>query len=243
MKKNLIIFPSLWEGIKELTNEQKGELFSALCLKFLEGEEPEIADNYVKFVYKFYGTAIADNLRKYEEICEKRAEARRGKTNNNKKEQTTTKDNKTEQKITKSNFVVYKEKEKEKEEEKEKVKEEEKEKEYNSLANAVRAFNSQLSDKIPMVVTFNEKRKQKLATRWQEFEKVGEPTEVWQRLIEIVKNSKFLLGEAGDWKCSFDWLIENSTNWLKVYEGHYNNSTNQKNTAFQGGNYNDSDWN
>lgn len=228
-KKNLLIFPSLWEGIKELSNEQKGELFSALCSKFLEGEEPEIVDSYVKFIYKFYSSAIADNLRKYEEICEKRAEARRGKTNNNKEEQ----------KKTKTDFVAHKEKEKE--EEKEKVKE--KEKIYNSLADAVRAFNSQLSDKLPMVVTFNEKRKQKFASRWEEFGKVGEPGEVWDKLIEIIKNSKFLLGEAGDWKCSFDWLIENSTNWLKVYEGHYNNSNNQKSTAFQGGNYNEGDWN
>ena len=94
-----------------------------------------------------------------------------------------------------------------------------------------------------MVVTFNEKRKQKLTTRWQEFEKVGEPYEVWQKLVEIIKNSKFLLGEAGDWKCSFDWLVDNSTNWLKVYEGHYNNSNSPKSTAFQGGNYNDNDWN
>jgi hypothetical protein len=200
-----------------------------------------MTDNYVKFVYKFYSTAIADNLRKYEEICEKRAEARRGKAKDNKEEQTETNKNKQEQKKTKSDFVTYKEKEKEKEkeEEKEKVKE----KVYNSLADAVRAFNSQLSEKLPMVVTFNEKRKQKLATRWEEFQKVGEPQEVWQKLIEIIKNSKFLLGEAGDWKCSFDWLVENSTNWLKVYEGHYNNSNNQKGTAFQGGNYNDSDWN
>lgn len=239
-KKNLLIFPSLWEGIKELTNEQKGELFSALCLKFLEGEEPVIADDYVKFVYKFYSSAIADNLKKYEEICEKRAEARRGKTRDNKQEQIITNNNKTEQKKTKSDFVVYKEKEKEKEEEKEKVKE--KEKIYNSLADAVRAFNSQLSEKLPMVVTFNDKRKQKFATRWGEFEKVGEPGEVWAKLIEIIKNSKFLLGEASEWKCSFDWLIENSTNWLKVYEGHYNNSNNQKNTAFQGGIYNEGDW-
>ena len=238
-KKNLLIFPSLWEGIKELTNEQKGELFGALCLKFLEGKEPVITDDYVRFVYKFYSSAIADNLKKYEEICEKRAEARRGKTNDNKQQQITTNNNKTEQKKTKSNFVVYKEKEKE--EEIEKVKEEENI--YNSLADAVRAFNSQLSEKLPMVVTFNEKRKQKLATRWEEFKKVGEPQEVWQNLIEIIKNSKFLLGEASEWKCSFDWLVENSTNWLKVYEGHYNNSNNQKCTAFQGGNYNEGDWN
>lgn len=238
-KKNLLIFPSLWEGIKELTNEQKGELFSALCLKFLEGEEPEIKDSYVKFVYKFYSSAIADSLKKYEDICEKRAEARRGKTNKNKQEQTITNNNKEEQKKTKSDFVAHKEKEKEKEKEKDK----EKEKIYNSLADAVRAFNSQLSEKLPMVVTFNEKRKQKLATRWEEFKKIGEPQEVWQKLIDIIKNSKFLLGEAGDWKCSFDWLIDNSTNWLKVYEGHYNNSNNQKSTAFQGGNYNANDWN
>lgn len=237
-KKNLLIFPSLWEGIKELTNEQKGELFSALCLKFLEGEEPEIKDNYVKFVYKFYSSAISDSLKKYEEICEKRAEARRGKTKENKKEQTETNNNKQQQKKTKSDFVAHKEKEKEKDNEKDK------DKIYNSLADAVRAFNSQLSEKLPMVVTFNEKRKQKLATRWDEFKKIGEPQEVWQKLIEIIKNSKFLLGEAGDWKCSFDWLVENSTNWIKVYEGHYNNSnSNQKNTPFQGGNYNDNDWN
>lgn len=238
-KKNLLIFPSLWEGIKDLTNEQKGELFGALCLKFLEGGEPEIIDNYVKFVYKFYSSAIADSLKKYEEICEKRAEARRNKTKDNKKEQTTTNNNKNEQKKTKSNFVAHKEKEKEKDKEKDK----EIEKVYNSLADAVRAFNSQLSEKLPMVVTFNENRKQKLATRWEEFKKVGNPQEVWQKLIEIIKNSNFLLGEAGDWKCSFDWLIANSTNWLKVYEGHYNNSNNQKCTAFQGGNYNEDDWN
>lgn len=238
-KKNLLIFPSLWEGIKGLTNEQKGELFSALCLKFLEGEEPELTDNYVKFVYKFYSSAISDSLKKYEEICEKRAEARRGKTKENKQQQTTTNNNKQEQKKTKSDFVAHKEKEKEKEKDNEK----DKDKIYNSLADAVRAFNSQLSEKLPMVVTFNEKRKQKLATRWDEFKKIGEPQEVWNELIEIIKNSKFLLGEAGDWKCSFDWLVENSTNWLKVYEGHYNSNSNQKNTSFQGGNYNDSDWN
>ncbi|MEF2919018.1 MAG: DUF6291 domain-containing protein [Acutalibacteraceae bacterium] len=107
-KKNLLIFPSLWEGIKELSNEQKGELFSALCLKFLEGAEPEIIDTYVKFVYKFYSTAIADNLKKYEEICEKRAEARRGKTKENKQEQTITNNNKEEQKKTKIYFVAHK---------------------------------------------------------------------------------------------------------------------------------------
>lgn len=234
-KKNLLIFPSLWEGIKDLTNEQKGELFSALCLKFLEGAEPEIIDTYVKFVYKFYSSAISESLRKYEEICEKRAEARRGKTKENKQQQTETNRNKQQQKKTKSDFVAYKEKEKEKDKEKEKI--------YNSLADAVRAFNSQLSEKLPMVVTFNDNRKQKLTTRWEEFKKVGEPQEVWQKLIEIIKNSKFLLGEAGDWKCSFDWLVDNSTNWLKVYEGHYNNSNNQKDTAFQGGNYNEGDWN
>ena len=234
-KKNLIIFPSLWEGIKELNNEQKGELFNALCLSFFEGAEPVINDSITSFVYKFYSSAIADSAKKYEAICEKRAEARRGKIKN-KEQQTTTNNNKQEQKKTKSDFVAHKEKEKEKEKEIEKDK-------HIILADAVRAFNFQLSEKLPMVVTFNEKRKQKLASRWEEFKKVGEPAEVWARLLTIIKKSKFLTGEAGEWKCSFDWLVENSTNWLKVYEGQYNNSNNnQKGTAFQGGNYSPNDW-
>lgn len=232
-KKNLIIFPSLWEGIKELNNEQKGELFNALCLSFFEGAEPVINDSVTNFVYKFYSSAIADSTKKYEAICEKRAEARRGKLKN-KEEQIITKNNKHEQKETKPDFVAHKEKEKEKEIEKEI------EKDKHILADAVRLFNSQLSEKLPMVVTFNEKRKQKLATRFEEFKKVGEPAEVWAKLLAIIKKSKFLTGEAGEWKCSFDWLVENSTNWLKVYEGQYNN--NQKNTAFQGGNYSPNDW-
>ena len=227
-KKNLIIFPSLWEGIKELNNEQKGELFNALCLSFFEGIEPEIKDSVTNFVYKFYSSAIADSTKKYEAICEKRAEARRGKLKN-KEEQTITNNNKQEQKETKAYFVAHKEKDKEIEKDK-----------HIILADAVREFNFQLSEKLPIVVTFNEKRKQKLTSRWEEFKKVGEPAEVWARLLAIIKKSKFLTGEAGEWKCSFDWLIENSTNWLKVYEGHYSN--NQKNSSFQGGNYSPNDW-
>ena len=227
-KKNLIIFPSLWEGIKELNNEQKGELFNALCSSFFEGIEPEIKDSVTNFVYKFYSSAIADSAKKYEAICEKRAEARRGKLKN-KEEQTITKNNKKEQITTKCDFVAHKEKDKEKDKDK-----------YTILADAVRLFNSQLCDKLPMVVTFNEKRKHKLSNRFEEFKTIGEPAEVWAELISKIKNSKFLTGEAGEWKCSFDWLVDNSTNWLKVYEGHYNNS--QKNTAFQGGNYNANDW-
>lgn len=235
MKKNLIIFPSLWEGIKKLNNEQKGVLFSALCTKFFEGEEPVIEDEIVTFVYSFYSSAIAESMKKYEDICEKRAQARKQRiTKTINEKQNSTKSNKSLQNSTKSNFVTHKEKEKDNEKDNEKIN-------NTILADAVREFNTALSHRLPMVVTFNDKRKNKLSTRFKEFEQVGTPSEVWTALIDKIKNSKFLLGDTGEWKCSFDWLVDNSTNWLKVYEGHYNNNA-PAGTGWQGAEYKASDW-
>ena len=48
-------------------------------------------------------------------------------------------------------------------------------------------------------------------------------------LIEI-KKSRYLLGEKG-WKISFDWLIKNDENILKVLEGNYQDKPNNQNYA------------
>jgi len=43
--------------------------------------------------------------------------------------------------------------------------------------------------------------------------------------INAIANYKFLLGEnKSGWKISFDWLIGNDTNYLKILEGKYANS-------------------
>ena len=43
-----------------------------------------------------------------------------------------------------------------------------------------------------------------------------------------MQQSKFLKGDnKRGWKASFDWLFENDKNWVKVYEGNYDNKPEQ----------------
>lgn len=242
---SLLIFKNLWEGVKDLSVEQRGEIFSALCTLVYEDTEAIPADANARFVYNFYKKIVLENQKKYAEISLKRSLARTSGTKQNKTEQTETNENKEEQNSTKidkkqqNSDLLCKEKENKNKNKKENKKEKENKESAPALAGAVREFNSQLSNKLPLVVVFNDKRKQKLKSRFEEFKQFGNADEVWQTIIDKVKNSRFLCGEAGDWKCSFDWLVENSTNWLKVYEGHYDNKTRGN---WQGAEYSENEW-
>jgi hypothetical protein len=82
------------------------------------------------------------------------------------------------------------------------------------------AFKNSLSS----ITSLTESRKKKLQARLKndDFKKL-----FGDALIEI-KKSQYLLGAKG-WKISFDWLIKNDENILKVVEGNYRNSE-QKNS-------------
>jgi predicted phage replisome organizer len=91
------------------------------------------------------------------------------------------------------------------------------EEEYTSF---VELFNS--IPELPKVSTLSETRKKKLKLRWNE----GLKNE-YENVIEKIKASDFLLGkvtgkDGRTWKATFDWLIENDTNWIKIIEGKYN---------------------
>lgn len=45
----------------------------------------------------------------------------------------------------------------------------------------------------------------------------------WEDVLNKIPTSKFLLGRSGNgtWKATFDWLIQNDKNCLKVMEGQY----------------------
>jgi len=48
--------------------------------------------------------------------------------------------------------------------------------------------------------------------------------ENWEKVIESIPKYPFLLGKNDwKWKISFDWLIANDTNYLKILEGKYSN--------------------
>ena len=89
---------------------------------------------------------------------------------------------------------------------------------YQEIANS---YNRILGTKLTKVKSLNKTRKKKMKLRADE--KLNN-LEEWEKLFNIVLNSSFLLGtNKKNWKVTFDWLIENDNNYLKVLEGNYNN--------------------
>ncbi|MCK5488235.1 MAG: HNH endonuclease [Desulfobacterales bacterium] len=71
---------------------------------------------------------------------------------------------------------------------------------------------------LPGLLTMSKQRKAKLKTRWGEHPNL----EWWQALFETVEQIPFCCGDNDrGWKASFDWLVANDTNALKVMEGKY----------------------
>lgn len=68
----------------------------------------------------------------------------------------------------------------------------------------------------------NKARQKKLLKRIQE-----KPFNFFE-ILELIKTSDFLLGKVDKWRVSFDWVIENETNYLKILEGNYKNGTSKK---------------
>jgi len=78
-------------------------------------------------------------------------------------------------------------------------------------------FNT-ICQSLSKVVSLSKSRKEKIKVRWNEWGSIEKAIEIFT----AVKDTPFLCGnnERG-WKCSFDWLIENDKNYIKVLEGVY----------------------
>ena len=74
----------------------------------------------------------------------------------------------------------------------------------------------------PRLAKLSDARKAKMQIRFYD-EMKGD----WQLLESVfakMEQSKFLRGDnKSGWRASFDWLFQNSTNWVKVAEGNYDN--------------------
>jgi hypothetical protein len=73
------------------------------------------------------------------------------------------------------------------------------------------------------VHALSETRKKKCKLRLREYPKQA----WWDTVFRQIRSSKFLLGllpqspSHKNWRLDFDWLIENDTNVLRIYEGKY----------------------
>ena len=67
-------------------------------------------------------------------------------------------------------------------------------------------------------------RRKKIKARWGELG--SDPMGTLKQVFSKIQKSDFCKGgsERG-WKASFDWVFENSQNWVKVMEGNYDNKT------------------
>ena len=83
-------------------------------------------------------------------------------------------------------------------------------------------WNTMCSPPLPKVEKLTNSRKAKIKTRLSE---MGNDTEKLKEVFQKIKKSPFLTGENDrSWKATFDWIMDNDSNWVKVIEGVYTDS-------------------
>lgn len=76
----------------------------------------------------------------------------------------------------------------------------------------------------PKLFTISEARKNKMRLRIAEMSGAEKALPLLKQIFTKMQESNFLKGDnKRGWKASFDWLFENDKNWVKVYEGNYDN--------------------
>lgn len=96
------------------------------------------------------------------------------------------------------------------------------------LQKIVDTYNSKLGSQLGMCRQLNKQRQGNLRQRWADISRIVEskdPKEVLEgfaAFYDKIGRSDFLMGRATDFKATFDW-IHNSSNFLKIYEGNYEN--------------------
>lgn len=94
----------------------------------------------------------------------------------------------------------------------------------------------------PKLFNISEARKNKMRLRIAEMGGLEKALPLIKQIFEKMQQSKFLKGDnKRGWKASFDWLFENDKNWVKVYEGNYDNKPEQPTATRYGNNRNCND--
>ena len=100
------------------------------------------------------------------------------------------------------------------------------------MQKIVETYNAKLGSTLGVCRQLNAQRKGNLRQRWADISRIVEsndPKEVLEgfaAFYDKIGRSNFLMGRAADFKATFDW-IHNSTNFLKIYEGNYENGRNR----------------
>ena len=87
------------------------------------------------------------------------------------------------------------------------------------LTSFAEDWNRDFADRLATIrLPLSDSRKRKLRLRLQEHPE----EDFWDTVFTNIGQSKFLIGNGSQgWKCTFDFLIENDTNCVKIAEGQY----------------------
>lgn len=214
------LFSSYFEALEYLPDDVFGAIIRAMCKYALRGEEP----SFDVPVLNSYWTLIRPTL----ECSMRRAEAgRRGGQSGAGVNRNSGNNNASKSKANQKQINSDKDKDKDKDKELGVGVGENIEKERKAIAypyDEVVSLWNEICSPLPQVKRLNDSRRNKIKSRLVELSKNSEE---WlpktRELFERVVASDFLRGEKSDWQATFDWLFDNSKNWVKVAEGNYDN--------------------
>lgn len=93
---------------------------------------------------------------------------------------------------------------------------------------------------LPRVNKLSDARRQKIKCRLEELggkKDISVAVDNLTAILQKVAQSDFLNGSNNsNWTASFDWLFDNSKNWIKVSEGNYDNKRGAKSAPVSGAN-------
>lgn len=216
MKDSLIIYNSIEEVIECLEPEQVKSLMLAM-IAYNKGEKVPELDAVTKMAFIPLRQQIDRDTEKYNDKCEKRANAgRKGADVTNSKR--SAKFGNAENKTAKTADTEY-----------------DTDTEYDSDINkntstssadaVVRSYND-LCPSLPSVRTLSDKRKRDIKTRLKKY-----TLDDFRKVFEKAEKSSFLRGDnERGFRASLDWLI-NEGNMAKVLDGNYDDRPNKQRAA------------
>ena len=229
MKDSLIIYNSIEEVIECLEPEQVKSLMLAM-IAYNKGEEVPELDAVTKMAFIPLRQQIDRDTEKYNDKCEKRANAgRKGAdvTNSRRSAKVGNDENKT----AKTANAEFDENDSAKTADTEYDTDTEYESDINkntstSSADAVVRLYNDLCPSLPSARTLSDKRKRDIKTRLKKY-----TLDDFQKVFEKAEKSSFLRGDnERGFRASLDWLI-NEGNMAKVLDGNYDDRPNKQRAA------------
>lgn len=100
-----------------------------------------------------------------------------------------------------------------------------------SVQEFVESWNEIISPVLPAVIwPLAPSRARKAAARLKEHPDM----QFWERVFANTLQSDFLAGKKTAWRATFDFLVANDANCLKIYEGGYSNAQNEARRSSNG---------